>query len=570
MELDKEKILQMSEDELRESLIKSAQIITDLNNEIKSYKIAWAARSMKWFGTSSEKMPDSVLGLPGFNDLFGNSQPQSTEAIVQANEEDQKESAQKPKPKRKKSPNSRKTLDHSDLDTVKVVHDLSDEEKKLYGDRIKPAESKFWKEMVHISESYFWIEHEVRQYEDTEKGTESGNPEIVSSQNAPEPLMDGSLASPSLLADIIYSKFVQSIPLYRQEQDFFRNGIYLSRQTMDGWMRRLYNEYLWLITDKMQEDLRSCQVIHMDETALKVLDRASDETHTTNSSYLWASMPGRYEEKPMVYYYYGEGRKHVNVELILGEARGIWIHSDGYQSYLKYDEDHIIGCLAHVRRKFHDLIAPTEEYRRYLRLSKTDPEKADEFLESLPSLKRKVEILRELSAAFYEDKRAREKYGEDFEQIREHKIKFVKPHIDRFYELAAEIEANQLAYGEFRKACQYALNQKDAIFHYFEDGRFELSNNRAESIAIKPITIGRKNWLFCKSEEGAEILSAYYSLVRSAILNDLHPLKYLEYVIRQFGEGKVNMKDLSSLTPYSKDLPKNLKSGYVSRENFES
>ena len=168
------------------------------------------------------------------------------------------------------------------------------------------------------------------------------------------PLISGSYASPEAVAHIMIQKFVMHAPLYRQEQEWNRVGVMLSRQTMSNWVLRVAEDWLRPIYDRMHRPLLQREVLHADETTLQVLKL---EGRTTRSKcYMWLYRTSGDAEHPIVLYEYQQNRKAENAEVFLKGYTG-WLHADGYSGYHRLPENiWVVGCWAHLRRKFDEAV----------------------------------------------------------------------------------------------------------------------------------------------------------------------------------------------------------------------
>ena len=319
-------------------------------------------------------------------------------------------------------------------------------------------------------------------------------------------VIPGSFASPEAIAHIMVQKFVMASPLYRQEQELNRSGIQLSRQTMSNWILRASDDWLMPVYEEMHRRLVREDVLHADETTLQVLKEPGKSAQS--KSYMWLYRTGAHTSYPMVLYEYRPDRKAGNAERFLKGFSG-WLHADGYQGYHRLPENiRVVGCWAHARRKF------------------------DEALQTLPKEKQKdspaaieecyCSWLFKLEEAFAE-LTPEERYEKRLEQE--------KPVLDALLSWANEMQAKTAPKSAMGRAIHYLLEQWPYLIRYLEDGRLELSNNRAER-SIKPFVMGRKNWLFANTPGGAQASSVIYSLIETAKENGLDPYRYLLWVLR--------------------------------------
>lgn len=344
----------------------------------------------------------------------------------------------------------------------------------------------------------------------------------------PRSVISGSLASPSILAHIMSQKYVEGLPLYRQEKQFHRMGLALSRQTMANWM--IYGADRWFtpLYDRMHHLLLKLDIVHADETTLQVLREPGRPA--TSNSYLWLYRTG-IEGPPIVLYDYQETRAGENPKKFLNGFKG-YLQVDGYAGYHKVENVTIVGCLAHARRAFSDVL-------KALPANSIKPVTATEGLQFCNQLFSIERELKELDP--------KERY--------EQRLKQSKPVLDAFLSWLKIQEQKVLPKSGLGKAITYCLNQWDKLVAFLEDGRLEIDNNRSER-SIKPVVIGRKAWLFSNTPQGARASAIIYSIVETAIANGLNPYYYLRHLFEQL--PNIDLADLDALDrvlPWSTTLP---------------
>ena len=328
---------------------------------------------------------------------------------------------------------------------------------------------------------------------------------VVQAAPAETSVLPGSFASASAIAHLAVQKFVMHSPLYRLEQEFNRMGLKLSRQTMSNWLLHAAEDWLSPIYDTLHKQLCRQTVLHGDETTLQVLKEPGKAA--VSKSYMWLYRTGRDAKHPIVLYDYQPNRKAENAEKFLEGFSG-WLHADGYQGYHKLPQRiRVVGCWAHARRKF------------------------DEALHTIPkeqqSISKPAEALCYFAKLFwleeqFADMAAEERYTRRLEQA--------KPVLEALFAWANELKSTTAPKSALGKALHYLLEQWCYLLRYLEDGRLEISNNRAER-SIKPFVMGRKNWLFANTPAGARSSAVIYSLIETAKENGLDPYRYLLWVL---------------------------------------
>ena len=268
--------------------------------------------------------------------------------------------------------------------------------------------------------------------------------------------------------------------------------------TSDTWLRPIY--------DVLHGELCREHVLHADETTLQVLKESGKAA--TSKSYMWLYRTSSCAETPIVLYEYQPSRKAAHAEDFLSGFSG-WLHADGYQGYHKLPENiRVVGCWAHARRKFDEALQTIPKEDRKGALAAT----GECYCTRLFQLE---EALAELTPE--------ERYTK--------RLELEKPVLDALLAWANETAAKTAPKSALGKALHYLLEQWPYLVRYMEDGRLELSNNRAER-SIKPFVMGRKNWLFANTPAGAQSSAVIYSLIETAKENQLDPYRYLLWALK--------------------------------------
>jgi transposase len=345
----------------------------------------------------------------------------------------------------------------------------------------------------------------------------------------PKPVYSGSLASPSIMAHIMNQKYVDGLPLYRQEKQFARLGVALSRQTIANWMIYGANQWLGLLYDRMHQLLLKQDILHADETTLQVLHEPGRPA--TSNSYLWLYRTGK-EGPPTILYDYQETRAGKNAKEFLTGFKG-YLQVDGYAGYHKVPDVILVGCWAHARRKFTEALNALPSSKRLSSVTATD---------GLLFCNQLFAIERELK-----DLSSEERYEKRFKRS--------KPVLDAFLSWLKIQEHKVLPKSALGQAINYCLNQWEKLVAFLKDGRLELDNNRSER-SIKPFVIGRKNWLFSNTPKGARASAIIYSIVETAKANGLNPYFYLNFLFEKLPNMDTTDEGaLDKLLPWSTSLP---------------
>ena len=339
--------------------------------------------------------------------------------------------------------------------------------------------------------------------------------------------------TPSLAANIIEMKYVLAVPLYRYSKYLIQNGINISDIVLGNYVSKSFS-LLEPIYERLCEYLfhNPFDVLHIDETPLQVID--SDKS--TGYIFVYASS---FWDRPVYIYDFSASRSTDQTKQLLKDYKGAVI-VDGYSGYdsLKDMGITIQRCMVHARRYFSDVIKGLPE---------EDQKKSPAY-----------EVIKRMSKLFeYEDSYKTNKLTADRIQ-RERNSKHYQKAIRKLDSYIDSIDAK----GNYllEKAVNYYHNQHDELYTYLNNGYIDLHNNLAER-AVKPFVISRKNFLFCKSINGAEVTGKIFSIVQSARANGLKSEKYIAYCL-----ANMNKVPIEDLLPYSPNLPKDI---YITQKDIQ-
>lgn len=469
---------------------------------------------------------------------FGTSSEQTNPDQLSFFNEAEKESAKKseePDPeiilKNRKCGRSKTRKTYDDLPIEKVYYTLEKDETicpKCEG-ALHEMKTEVRKELKIIPAQVKVVYH-IRQVYACRKCDQEGTEGTIITASMPNPLMPGSMVSPSLLAFIMERKYNQHLPLYRQEKAFENFGIDISRQNMATWMMHGANTWLHPLYERMHGLLKNETVIHADESPLKVLDEKNKA-----KGYMWLYASAKTAMHPMYLYEYQPSRSQKNPKKFLEGFSG-YLQTDGYSGYNAVEGVTQAGCLAHARRKFNDAL-------------KALPEDAD------VSRTRSSEGLKFCNKIYhYEKQYADLTPDQRFERRKQE----VQPVLDAFKSWLEEQKRSTLPKSKLGEAVKYCINQWDKLINFMLDGHIAVDNNLAER-AIKPFVLGRKNYMFSKSPKGAQASAISYSIIETAKANDLNPFLYLTYLFEQLPNIDIeNDTALDALLPWSECIPEEI------------
>ena len=318
------------------------------------------------------------------------------------------------------------------------------------------------------------------------------------------PVISGSYASLEAIAHIMVQKFVMSSPLYRQAQEWNRQGVKLSRQTISNRILRAAENWLKPVHEELHRKLVQQEVLHTDETTLQVLRESGKSAQS--KSHMWLYRTGWDAERPSVLFEYSPNRKPKNAEAFLEGFTG-WPHTGGYTGYHSLPERiWVVGCWAPAKRKFDEAV------KSLLKLEQTESTA--------------LEGQRCCNALFALEKEFASLTAEERHRQRQERAKPI------FDALLAWAETKKAApKSALGKALHYLWEQWLWLIRYLEDRRLEISNNRAER-SIKPFVMEPKNFLFANTPSGAQGSAVIFSVIETAKENRMNPYRYLVWVLQ--------------------------------------
>jgi len=353
--------------------------------------------------------------------------------------------------------------------------------------------------------------------------------------SVPNPVIPGSgIASPSLVSLIACNKFVLALPFERQAKEFKRMGINIPKQNMANWIIHVATKHLKSLYDLLQIELLKNDINHADETTCQVINEKNRKAK--QKSYMWVYSSGKYAVNPVILFDYQKTRHGAHPLEFLKDFIG-FLNADGYPGYKKlekYNKIILIGCYSHVRSKFMDAYKALNNNEK----SGSIAEIGLIYCNKLFELERKYD---ELKLTPDERKQKRELES--------------KPIAEAFFKWAESVLPGTISKSKIGRAITYTVNQKEWLMNIYLDGRLEISNNRAER-SVRPFAIGRNNWMFMYSENGAESSSILYSIVLTAEANGLVPFMYLNYLFQELPNLQTSKKQLSDFLPWNLEVQK--------------
>lgn len=504
-------------------LLKDKQKELEFINAMLSDRLALARR--KQFGSSSEKYAEGYEQLDLFNEAETSADPEAEEPSFEEIY---------PSTYKRKKRTGKKEEDLFGFEVTETLeYKLAGEERYCpdCGKKYRVVTKETVKRLKFVPAKFEVVEEVTYVYSCPECGS-MRRPEKI-----PPLVSGGSIATPSLVAGIMNAKYVNGMPLARQEREFARYGLNLSTKTMANWIIGCADRYLKLLYDRMKEEFLKSRYIHCDETRIQVIGEPDQKGSTQN--WMWVYLTDEYSGSPrMALFDYERTRAGYHPVKFLDGCFHGYLTCDGYQAYHGLDDSiTVTGCFTHARRRFDAALTALKKDFTKEQLKETVAYQA---MARIGILYKVEELIR--------NKTPEERYEERQKQSR--------PIVDALFEWLHSMEDSVDRSSLIGDAILYTLNQETYLRRYLEDGRLSIDNNSAER-AIKNFAVGRRNWLFARSIRGADASAVVYSITETALLNGLKPYVYLTYVLdqlRQMGPFP-KPEELDRLLPWSDDLP---------------
>ena len=451
-----------------------------------------------------------------------------SEAVAAETAGEKEEAAARRKPK--KNPGKRED-DLAGLPVIVVEHSMTEEElaARFGTEGWKQLPDEVYRRYSFTPAKVEVEEHHVKVY--AGKKTD----DIVRAPH-PESLLRGRLVSPSLEAAIMNAKYVNAVPLYRQEQEFERYGLHISRQNMANWTIQCADRYLAVLYDYLHEKMYGYHVLQADETPVLV---NKDGRPAGSKSYMWVYRTGKmYTDRQIVLYEYQRTRNASHPRDFLKDFIGICV-TDGYQVYHTVENERedlrIAGCWSHARRRF------------------------DEAVKVLPKAKQKDSrayvALTMIQAIYREEKHLKELPPQERQNRRQLSV---RPLVEAYFTWVRENLPKVPQKSKTWEGFNYSLGQEKYLKVFLDDGEVPMDNNAAEQ-SIRGFCIGKKNWVMIDTVAGAKSSAIIYSIAETAKANNLKPYDYFGHLLTEIPKhlDDTDRRFLDGLLPWSPNLPAN-------------
>ena len=473
----------------------------------------------KLFGTSSEKR---VLDIPGQLNFFNEAELEQDPALAQMEELEASSPEKTPKKRKARATDAER---FKGILVEKEYLDLSEKEKNcpVCGTALKQIGEEFVRrELVFIPARLKVREYYSRNYE-CPQCSQHGIPVIKKGKDGRPHMLYG-MACAGTVAWVMYQKFCNALPYFRQEKDWKQYGASITRKTMANWVIQNSEAFFLPMYEYFQRKLLEREFAMADETPLQVLHEPGRRAQT--QSYMWLFRSGEDGLLPIILYKYSETRAGENAVDFLRGFKG-YLMCDGYSGYNKVPDAKRTACWAHIRRYLTDAIPKGKA------LDYTQPS---------------VQGVMYINQLFHLEDIIKAKHT-SFDAIKKARLEKEKPVVEGFLswlDQQAPVRGSRMD-----KAVTYIQNRRSYLTTYLEDGRCSFSNNLSEN-AIRPFSVGRKNWLFCDTPNGAQASALVYSMVEMAKANGVNV--YLTYLLEKMPSDRMSDEELELLAPWNENV----------------
>jgi transposase/prefoldin subunit 5 len=499
---------------LREIIVQQQAQLEDKSEQISTLEEYIRLLKQQRFGTSSERASIDQLGL--FNEAEATDAAEDDAAVDEA--------PGMPVAAHTRKKRGRRPLPDV-LPRVEIIHDLAEDEKicALDGHALEPIGHEVSEQLEIIPATIQVLRHIRPKYACPRCKTG-----IKIAPVPPQPIPK-SLASPGLLAHVAVSKYVDALPLYRQEAMLGRLGIDLPRATLANWMVKA-GQLVVPLVNLIREQLLAGDYLQCDETRFQVLKEPGKRAQS--QSYLWVQRGGT-EAYPLLLYDYDPSRSGEVPKRLLEGFEG-FLQTDGYAGYTAIGSMggvvHV-GCWAHARRKFDEALRVQGKNKKKGAKRSKKHSKAEQGLRFIGKLYRIERETAALSAA-------------ERHRIRHERSRPILDQLRAWLDASVGSVPPRSLTG---RALGYLDKQWPKLVRYLEDGRLRIDTNLVEN-AIRPFVVGRKNWLFADTVRGAEASANLYTVIETAKVNGIEPYAYLRHVFAELPKA-TTLEDVEALLP---------------------
>ena len=475
----------------------------------------------KLFGSSSEKR---VIDFPGQLNLFNEAELEQDPSAAETEELAATLPEESPKKRKNRATDAER---FKGIPVIKKYIDIPEEDKTCpvcSTPLVKIGDEFVRRELVFIPAKLKVVEIYSFNYSCPE--CSKRDIPVIKKGKDGKPHMLYGMASAGTVAWVMYQKFCNSLPYCRQEKDWKQYGAAITRATMANWVIRNSEAFFRPMYEYFHRKLLERNFLMADETPLQVLHEEGRRAQT--KSYMWLFRSGEDGGIPIILYKYSPTRAGDNAVEFLQEFNG-YLMCDGYSGYNKVSNAKRTACWAHIRRYLTDAIPKGKQ------LDYTQPS---------------VQGMMYINQLFHLEDVIKAEHS-SFDAIKKARLEKEKPIVEGF--LSWLDKQNPVRGSRMDKAVTYIQNRRDYLMTYLEDGRCSFSNNLSEN-AIRPFTVGRKNWLFCDTPHGAQASAIVYTMVEMAKANGVNVYHYLTYLLEKLPDDSMSDNELDQLAPWNEKV----------------
>ena len=505
-----------------------SKTIDNLTEQVRIMNQRSYGRKTEAINNSHFKQEALDLGFNEAEAVSDTNEPEPSLGEAAPDEKDGEKGKGKHKQKGDKEAKLKKITNHRD-----VMVELSEEELNARfgeGKWKKIGEEPIWK-LEHHPASFEAVTYHICIY------AKNDNQTIVRADK-PVEMFQKSICTPSLLASIIFAKYVNAVPLNRQEKVYRDNDVFITRATMANWVIKAADEYLSYLYEAMKAEIMKNSLLHADETPVTVV---RDGRAAGAESFMWVYRTNaKLTKKHLVMFQYCKTRGYQNPESFLKDFKGTLV-TDAYGAYHKLEKTYpekfkVAGCWVHAKRKVAEIV----------KSAKKDPTGS-----LADTAVKKIQLI------YHAEHRIEDLPPEKHLKMRK---ELVKDLVDDFFTWVKEVRDTTDSQSATGQGFTYVLNQEKYLRAFLDNPDIPLDNNTAER-AIRPVTLGRKNWVIIDTIKGADASAMIYSIVETAKANNLRTYDYLNYLLEELPKCMVGTKIEipDRLLPWSDELPKSIR-----------
>ena len=514
---------------LQKTLDTTNALLESTASERDNYKQQVEELKKRLFGSSSEKRNHDIEGQLSLFDEFEAEASKITDFEAEAEGiAKELEELKKSKPRKKKADNAER---FKGIPAEKVLLEPDSKFCPECGTELEPiGEELVRRELKFTPAKFRIIEYYSANYKCPScEMDETKLPQIIKGKEGRGHMLHG-MASAETIAWVIYQKFVNSLPLYRQEQDWKQYGVNVTRATFASWIIRNSEEFFTPFYEYLHRRMLERDFLMADETPLQVLKEP--DKRPESKSYMWLFRTGEDGGVPIILYRYSETRAGETAYNFMDNYSG-YLMCDGYSGYNKVPQARRQACWAHIRRYLIDSVPRAKQYDY-----------------SEPA----VQGIMYCDKLFDLEKKIKQRYKSP-DAIKKARIEQETHVLTGFWSWFDSLDPQRNT--KLDRAKTYIENRRKYLEIYLEDGRCSFSNNLSEQ-SIKPFTVGRKNWLFSDSQAGAMSSAVMYSIIETAKANDINLYHYLTYLLETLPTLDGSDESFESICPWNESVKKEI------------